>query len=69
MKLREKIFLTELAIFMFLAFGIAGNADLGVETPLECYFELFISMFLTFVQMKYIENCERKEKKRKCRYL
>lgn len=69
MKLREKIFLIELAIFMFLAFGIAGNVDLGIETPLGCYIGLFISMFLTFTQMKYIEKSERKEEKRRCRHL
>ena len=68
MKLREKIFLVELAIFMFLAFGIAGNGDLGVETPFGCYVGLFISMFLTFAQMKYIEKSERREEKRRCRH-
>lgn len=69
MKLREKIFLTELAIFMFLAFGIAGNGDLGIKTPLWGYISLFTNSILMLFQMKYIEICERKEKKkRRCRH-
>lgn len=66
MKLREKIFLIELFIFLFLALGIAGNSDLGIEMPLRCYIELFVSMSLTFFQAKYIEIKDRKEEK-KCK--
>ena len=61
MKLREKIFLVEFLFFMFFAFGIAGNIDLAVETPTRCYIELFISMFLTLIQMFYINFKNRKE--------
>lgn len=66
MKLREEIFLVEFLILLFLSFGIAGNIDLGISTPIRYYIVLFISMFLTFTQMKYIEKSERREEKRRC---
>lgn len=62
MKLREKIFLLELGISIFLAYGIAGNGDLGIDTPIKYWIVLIILMSLTFLQMKYIEIKERRRK-------
>lgn len=59
MKLREKIFLIEVAIFLFLALGIVGNNDLGVYVPGTSWIKLIITGILAISQMKY---CERKEK-------
>lgn len=59
MKLREKIFLIELVIFIFLALGIIGNNDLGIQVQGSSWIKLIIVGILTILQMKY---CERKEK-------
>ena len=50
-------------IFMFLVLGLAGNSDLGIEIPIRNWTILAIFMLLTFLQMKHIENIERKERK------
>lgn len=61
MKLREKIFVFEFLTFLFLALGIAGNCDLGIETSIRNWIILIVFMLLTFLQMFYIEIKNRKE--------
>lgn len=59
MKTREKIFLIELLIFIFLALGIVGNIDLEIKNTILHWTSLIVISALIFLQMKYIENIER----------
>lgn len=59
MKTREKIFLIEFLLFIFLALGIIGNNDLQMQNTVLSWTSLIITGVLTFLQMKYIENFER----------
>lgn len=54
--MRERIFILELAYFMFLAFGIVGNNDVGVGNSIFSWIKLIIVGLLLFRQMKLIDK-------------
>ena len=56
--MKEKFQLSYMFLFVICLYGIAGNIELGVKTPLPAIILTVITGFLTFGKFIYMSNKE-----------